>query len=112
MFILSCGSSLDGDLLLGSWKVSDWEIRETGQKISRQMDFTFKADKRYEVDYGSQKEVGGYYLMGQSLITMEDGQTEKSVWVQKLTKDSLVFEMNRAGSIEEVVLERAQGPSN
>ena len=68
------------------------------------MDFTFHPDRRYEVDYGQDIEKGKYWISGQYLHTVEDGKAEKKVLITSLTSDSLAFEMNRAGSIEKVVL--------
>lgn len=90
--------------ILGSWKQVQWTIVESGQPIDQAMDFTFSADERYEVDYRTEKEAGKYWLSGDDLYTKEDDRVEKKVKIMTLTPDSLVFEMNRAGRLEEVVL--------
>ena len=43
-------------------------------------------------------------VMSTYLHTVEDGKAEKKVEILKLTADTLIFQMNRAGTIEEVLL--------
>ena len=68
------------------------------------MDFSFQEDGRYVIDYGSVKEKGKYWIAGEFLHTVEDGQAEKKVKLTSLTGNSMKFEMNRTGSIELVSL--------
>ena len=104
MLLQGCNSLHDEALLHGQWKTQKWIVLSSGQKINNKMDFTFNADKTYVVDYGSQDEKGSYYIAGEYLHTKETGATEKSVKIKLLTTDSLIFEMNRAGSLEQVLL--------
>jgi len=66
------------------------------------MDFTFGADKRYTVDYGTETESGDYWFLDDDLYTQEDGQSKKKVKILQLNPDTLVFEMHRGGQIEHV----------
>ena len=102
--LFSCGSDFDSQLLMGKWKTVSWTNLATGQKMNNQMDFQFENDGRYLVDYGTVKEKGEYWLTGEYLHTVEDGLSEKKVKIISLSQDSMVFEMNRAGVIEKVVL--------
>jgi len=102
----ACNSLYDATLLHGNWKVSSWKVVSSGQAINQKMDFNFNPDESYHIDYGSQKEEGRFYIAGEYLHTKEHQGIEKSVLIQKLTKDSLVLNMNRAGSLEEIVLVR------
>lgn len=104
---LACNSAFDASLLNGNWKVSTWQVVSSGKSISQKMDFVFNTDKSYLIDYGSEKETGTYYIAGQYLHTKENQGIEKSVLIQKLTRDSLVLNMNRAGSLEEIILLRS-----
>ena len=70
------------------------------------MDFHFKENKAYEVDYGSEKEIGKFWFEGNDLYTIEDGGSLKKVEVVRLEQDTIAFEMNRAGQIELVTLAR------
>ena len=107
-FVISCVSPHDESKLLGEWQTVDWIVINTGENISNKMNFTFNANYRYEVDYGNQKEHGKYWISGKFLHTLEDGETEKKVKILKLTLDSLIFEMNRAGSLEKVILTKGR----
>lgn len=102
--LLACNSLHNIELLHGSWVVADWRRVGTNITISQRMDFDFNADKTYSIDYGSEKEVGSYYLAGEFLHTKEKGGIEKSVLIKSLSADSLVINMNRSGSLEEIIL--------
>jgi len=106
LFCLACSSSLDASLLPGTWTTIEWKVLSTGELRSNKMDFAFTTNDRYAVDYGSALEKGSFYLAGEYLHTKEDGAIEKSVRLRKLTRDTMIFEMNRAGSIEVVTLAR------
>lgn len=88
--------------IIGEWKQDSWVIIANNRSINRQMDFTFTADERYEVDYGSEVERGKYWFVDDDLLTQEDGQSKKKVQIVHLTPDTLIFEMNRGGQIEQV----------
>lgn len=106
VFLFSCNSKWDETLLHGNWVVYDWTVAHSGQKVTQQMDFTFNNDKTYEIDYGSENELGEYYLAGEYLHTKEEGSIDKSVRIRYLNQDTFQFEMNRAGSLELVTLLR------
>ncbi len=97
-------SPYDVALLHGEWKVDSWKILTTNESRTNQMDMSFNADGSYIVDYGSEKEKGKYWLANESLVTVENGLSEKSVKILKLNADTLSFQMNRAGQLEDVVL--------
>ena len=102
----SCAQNWDASNLLGEWKTSSWEVAQTGKEINAKMDFNFVNDKRYIIDYGTQTEKGKYWISGDYLHTVEDGQSEKKVKILSLSHNTFIFEMNRAGSIENVKLIR------
>ena len=108
IFMVSCQSpSYEKEELWGQWNKLSWTIEEGGDEISQGADFVFLEDGRYEVDYGGGvTEVGKYYIDGERLYTKEEGAAEKNVKILKLNRDSLVFEMNRAGRIELLTLGR------
>lgn len=92
--------------LHGNWKVVNWEIASTGQERSNQMDMSYAADGSYTVDYGSEKEVGKYWIANDFLHTTETGQAEKKVKILDLNRDTLSIQMNRGGELENVLLVR------
>ena len=65
--------------LHGSWKVVNWEITSSGQERNNQMDMSFEENGSYTVDYGSEKEVGEYWIANDFLHTTETDQAEKKV---------------------------------
>lgn len=104
--MLACQSKYDVTQLHGEWKTVQWIQSNSGNSVNNPMNFKFDSDDRYEVDYGSETEEGRYWIAGDYLHTVEDGRAEKKVRIIKLTKDSLEFEMNRAGYLEMVTLVR------
>ena len=106
VLFFSCSNQFDQTLLIGNWKTSSWIENTSNKQINNKMDFEFKKDSLYEVDYGSLKEKGKYWVSGEYLHTIEDGQAEKMVKLMLVTQDSIVFEMNRTGTLETVVLTR------
>lgn len=94
----------DTEKIYGEWKVVDWEIVTTGEKRGNQMDMLFVKEDDYVVDYGSEKEEGKFWIRNQYLYTLENGEAEKKVKLLDLKTDTLSFQMNRAGEIENVLL--------
>jgi hypothetical protein len=103
---MACSESYDQKLLLGQWKTSSWIDNSSQQSINNKMDFDFQDNRKYSIDYGSMKERGTYYISGGYLHTTETGRAEKKVNLLKVVQDSVVFEMNRGGAIETVILTR------
>ena len=94
----------DKEKIYGEWKVVDWEIVTTGEKRGNQMDMSFVKEDDYVVDYGSEKEEGKFWIRNQYLYTLENGEAEKKVKLLDLKTDTLSFQLNRAGEIENVLL--------
>jgi len=104
--ITSCGSPFDKENLHGKWEVQQWKVEGTEEVINAKMDFDFKSDKQYQVDYGSKKEQGKYWIVDDFLHTVAEGKSEKSVRILNLNPDTLIFQMNRSGVMERVLLVR------
>jgi len=105
--LASCSSKYDKSQITGDWQTISWIQLDDNQEVNRKMDFEFKDDNRYHVNYdGSATEEGRYWLAGEFLHTVEDGRAEKKVRITQLTADTMVFEMNRAGHLESVTLIR------
>ncbi len=109
LFITLAGLSCNAiestpEAIYGHWETKKWIIDKTGAPIRGKMDFLFERDGHYTVDYGSQLERGTFSVQGERLYTTEDGQARKYVKIAKLTADSLIIGMNRAGRLETVVL--------
>lgn len=105
MVLSSCDVEHNKPLLLGNWKMVNWEIVPTQQTVEgRQMDFQFNDDDTYSVDYGGEIEEGTWRVAGNNLYTTENGMSEKMVKIVLINQDSLKFEMNRSGQLELVTL--------
>ncbi len=105
MLLFACSGKFTDDQLVGKWKAVEWKDITNNKTIDIAVDFTFEED-RYVAHYGESTEQGKYWITGEHLHTVEDGKAEKKVKIAKLQNDSLVFEMNRAGALEELVLVR------
>ena len=83
--------------LEGSWK--GIEIKQNGS-VQNLIDFGFKfnTDSTYTYKGGSYKEVGVYSIQGNKLITHAEGDLEKQVQITKINADTLVLDMNDAGT--------------
>ena len=92
--------------LIGTWDAIEWNDLTNNEKIDIRFDFSFGEDSRYVGNYGDSSEQGKYWISGDNLHTIEDGKAEKKVKIKKLNKDTLIFGMNRGGTIEEIVLVR------
>ena len=101
---LSCVEQHDESLLIGQWKTDSWIINSSNARINNKMDFNFNADGYYELDYGSKKEKGKYWISNDFLHTQEVDMAEKKVKLNLLVQDSIIFEMNRGGRLETVIL--------
>jgi len=64
----------------------------------------FEADGTYAATFGSQNEAGTWRLEGDKLYTTAGGQVQKMVRLPRLSADTLVMDMNRAGTAETMVL--------
>ncbi len=104
LLFASCQPKWDYLDLVGDWNTVSWVIDDSNERIENQMDFSFKQDKTYKIDYGTIVERGKYWLETDYLVTVEEGQYEKKVKILNLTRDSFEFRMNRAGRYETVLL--------
>lgn len=109
LIAVSCVNSDNKALLVGNWKGAEWlaEGKTSGNDASK-VQFSFAGDGGYNSDFGGAKEKGTYILRNDKLYTTPDGQLEIMVEVAKLTKDSLVFNMNRSGQAETLILVKVQ----
>jgi len=97
-------SIYEDNQLFGKWNLVEWTNKTNETKIDVKVDFEFDEDGRYIGRYGNAAEKGKYWISGNNLHTIEDEKAEKKVKITKLENDTLVFEMNRAGEIEEMIL--------
>ena len=107
--LLSCTEKVDKKLLPGDWQGVQWIVAGMGGEIDASTAvFSFKEDGHYTYSYNDAKEKGKYYVVNGELYTTPDGGTKMMVKIEKLTQDSLVFNMNRGGQSETLTLLRAK----
>lgn len=105
LIVASCVNSEKKALLVGDWKGVEWLVNGTPSEYdASKVSFHFDKDGIYSSDFGGDKENGSYILRDDKLFTTPDGQLEIMVLISKLTKDSLVFDMNRSGQSETLTL--------
>lgn len=97
-------SKYEEQQLLGSWKAIAWNDLTNNKSIDIAVDFKFEEGNTYIGNYGDSSEKGKYWIAGENLHTIEEGKVEKKVKIKKLANDTLVFGMNRAGTLEEIIL--------
>ncbi|MEO1259259.1 MAG: lipocalin family protein [Bacteroidota bacterium] len=103
--LLACSGENTNHRIVGSWQGTSWKVK--GQPSGRdasEVVFEFKADDAYTAAFGPQKETGTYRLVENKLYTTANGQAEKMVQITLAAVDTLVMDMNRAGTLEELVL--------
>jgi len=106
---LSCADEIDKKLLPGDWKGAEWIVAGIDGNIDASTAmFSFKDDGQYTYSYNDAVENGKYYVVNRELYTTPDGGTKMMVKIEKLTQDSLVFNMNRGGQSETLTLLRAK----
>lgn len=105
--IFACQHPVDKALLNGSWKGAQWLVEgQPGDIDATVAAFTFRPDGTYDYVYNGTPESGTYQLQNDQLFTTPSGGVKMMVKVQKLTQDSLVFNMNRGGQSETLTLLR------
>lgn len=103
--IISCVQSENKVFLVGKWQGTQWLVDGNPSEYdAKQVNFTFDKVGGYTANFGNSNEKGTYILTEDKLYTTPEGQLEIMVEIAKLTKDSLVFNMNRSGRPEQLTL--------
>jgi|AntRauTorckE5430_2_1112549.scaffolds.fasta_scaffold50232_2 hypothetical protein len=99
----------DNEQIHGKWQAISWEVAgvETlGEDAT--VVFDFKSDDTYVASSGSSEEAGIYRLETNNLYTTAKGQIEKMVAIKLSSIDTMVMDMNRAGTPELMTLVKAE----
>ncbi len=106
VLLFSCKQEKDPktELLYGAWNGSAWIIAGQPDNNAKSVHFEFKADGTYSAGFGGQAEKGTFKLKESKLYTTAENKIEKMVALSKLTKDSIVMDMNRQGQAEQLFL--------
>jgi lipocalin-like protein len=110
LIILSgCQNDVAKKLLTGTWRGVEWQVDgKATQRDVQSVVFIFEENGTYAATFGTQQEAGTYRLEGDKLYTNAEGQVQKMVKLPRLTADTLVMDMNRAGTAETLVLARGE----
>jgi hypothetical protein len=108
MFLGACQQEETKALLQGDWKGVSWTVNgEESGRVEAGVQFHFESDDSYTATYGDQLEKGSYRVRSGKLYTIAENKIEKMVGIARLTSDTLVMDMNRVGTAEQLVLVRS-----
>lgn len=103
-FACKTAPEFDLQLLYGEWTGADWLISgKSSGRAAEEVRFSFTATE-YTAAYGEQRERGSWRVEGKKLYTVADNKIEKVVKVSRISSDTLVLDMNRAGQDEQLIL--------
>jgi len=103
--LTSCGNNKNNKLIVGKWIGAEWLVNgNPSDRNPRETHFTFDDQGNYTFTYGGVLEKGTYNVENEMLFTKPTGQQEIMVRINKLSRDSLIFDMNRGGQPETLVL--------
>ena len=103
--LFSCKDSEYKKLILGNWKCTVWTVKGVNQLTDgMKVGFQFKEGALYEYHNQSLNEKGSYKIQGGRLYSTPENELEIAVDIEKLTTDTLVFNMSRAGVAETMLL--------
>jgi hypothetical protein len=107
MIMTSCSDSPNNKLIQGNWQGVEWLANgHPSGKDASQASFSFDDKGVYSFVYADTKEEGTYKVENDMLFTTAKGANEIMVKITRLTKDSLVFDMNSGGQAETLTLLR------
>ncbi len=107
LMLSACSDHPNAKLIMGQWQGLSWE--QDGKAGAHQTDstsFTFDSTGRYVYRYGGMEEKGTYKVENQMLFTKPEDGLEIMVNIAKLNQDTLIFDMSRNGTPEQLVLKR------
>ena len=106
--LFACQPEDKTPMLIGKWKGVSWKAnqKDSGRNAA-DVRFEFFEDNTYTAAYGGDAEKGTFRLrFDGKLFTTASGQNEleKSVLLAKITPDTLIMNMNRVGTPEQLIL--------
>lgn len=103
----ACTESRNSKLIVGNWAAMQWLVEGNPSVYDiRNTAFSFDSTGHYTFTNGGNTEKGTYKLENDMLFTTPSNEKEMMVKIEKLTSDSLVFDMNRGGQAEQLTLTR------
>lgn len=105
--VASCTNTENNKMIVGNWKGTEWLVDAAPSNLQADKAFfEFDEKEKYSFEYAGNKEEGTYKVENDMLFTKPANEQEIMVKIVKLTKDSLVFDMNRSGQAERLTLLR------
>ncbi|MDQ3017267.1 MAG: lipocalin family protein [Bacteroidota bacterium] len=105
--VASCSQNENKKLIIGNWQAVSWTSQGTPTTYDPALtSFGFDDQGAYSFQYDTNLEEGKYFVSNNQLFTTPDGGMKMMVKIVKLTSDSLVFNMNRGGTGEQITLVR------
>ncbi len=105
LIVSSCVETKNHKLIIGNWYAVEWLINgNSSDENVKNTSFTFNDKGEYTFINSGYTEKGTYKIEKDMLFTKPMNQQEMMVRIAKLTSDSLVFDMNRGGQPETLIL--------
>ena len=105
--LAGCVTKENNKKIIGKWAGTEWLVNSVASSLKADKAFfVFNENSTYSFEYAGSKEEGTYKVENDMLFTKPANQQEIMVKIFKLTKDSLVFDMNRSGQSERLTLRR------
>ena len=109
LLCISCFDAKKKKLLLGEWTGVEWVSGSTPVPVNPENTiFQFDPDGHYSLKFEGNVETGKYAYANNQLFTTPDGGIRMMVKIEKLTDDTLIFNMNRGGQPERLTLVRGR----
>lgn len=107
LLLFSCKQSENKNLIVGNWKGVEWLVEDhPSTHTPEYTSFTFDDTGNYTFTYEENIEKGTYSINNNQLFTTPEGGIKMMVKIPKLTQDTLIFDMNRGGQAERLILLR------
>ena len=100
---IGCSGNETESLLVGHWAGYSW-TNEDGQRARdhRRIHFEFKVDGTYAAQLADEVQNGTYYVSKDKLYTHATDKKKIVVQLDYVSQDTVIFKMNRSGSIEKL----------
>lgn len=91
-------------MIIGNWQGTEWLVNGLPIEDGANTSFSFTEKGDYTFTNSGNVEKGTYKVENDMLFTTPANEQEIMVKITRLTKDSLVFYMNRSGRPESLTL--------
>ena len=107
VFFNSCGNKENNKMIIGNWTGKEWLVNGSpSNRNVAETHFMFDENGNYTYTYSGTVEKGTYKVENDMLFTKPGDQQEIMVKINKLSGDTLIFDMNRGGQTELLTLLR------